>query len=141
MLWQWWPLLLCNDNAKKLRGDNYDMFLVKKKDEKAMQNVTSFALLSLEKGKKSSTFFQKVVKAVKASLMDTKKATIGDELVGWTRTEEGLTSTQLQMPELLAFDDEDASKWWQKINEAMEVVFCDYNNLVLGCECVCLRRL
>ena len=106
-----------------------------------MQNVTSFALLSIEKGKKISTFFQKVVKAVKASLMDTKKATIGDELVGWTRTEEGLTSTQLQMPELLAFDDEDASKWWQKINEAMEVVFCDYNNLVLGCECVCLRRL
>lgn len=128
---------------KSCGGDNYDMFLVKKKkkDEKAMQNVTSFALLSLEKGKKISTFFQKVVKAVKASLMDTKKATIGDELVGWTRTEEGLTSTQLQMPELLAFDDEDASKWWQKINEAMEVVFCDYNNLVLGCECVCLRRL
>ena len=126
---------------KSCGGDNYDMFLVKKKDEKAMQNVTSFALLSLEKGEKISTFFQKVVKAVKASLMDTKKATIGDELVGWTRTEEGLTSTQLQMPELLAFDDEDASKWWQKINEAMEVVFCDYNNLVLGCECVCLRRL
>ena len=127
---------------KSCGGDNYDMFLVKKKkDEKAMQNVTSFTLLSLEKGKKISTFFQKVVKAVKASLMDTKKATIGDELVGWTRTEEGLTSTQLQMPELLAFDDEDASKWWQKINEAMEVVFCDYNNLVLGCECVCLRRL
>ena len=41
------------------------------------------------------------------------------------------------MPELLAFDDDASSKWWQKINEAMEVVFCDYNNLVLGCECVC----
>lgn len=48
-----------------------------------------------------------------------------------------LLSTQLQMPELLAFDDDASSKWWQKINEAMEVVFCDYNNLVLGCECVC----
>ena len=66
----------------------------------------------------------------------TQKKAIG-ELVGWTGTEEGLTSTQLQMPELLAFDDDASSKWWQKINEAMEVVFCDYNNLVLGCECVC----
>ena len=58
---------------KSCGGDNYDMFLVKKKDEKAMQNVTSFALLSLEKGKKNLYLFPKGCKSGKSKLNGHKK--------------------------------------------------------------------